>query len=108
MPRRNPTIYHARLSKLKATAFGIDQILPWETEIQIYQARVSPELWRARPMMQHAQHKWEAASAEALMFLITQDFIDLIEPWKDWNSKPAVPLRPTLVRRSDESGRAAG
>jgi hypothetical protein len=91
---RNTTVYRAQFSGLKLSAFGIEQTLPWVVYIEIYQARVSPELWRGRPHFRRLGHAWEAASAESLMQLIASDFE---ERHMDWLVFPEEP--PALTER---------
>lgn len=84
MKRRNTNTFRAKFTGLRTHAFGIAQTINWTPEIVIYQARVSPELWRARPLMKHGNHIWEAAAAAQLMDLITSDFVGTIKPWTEW------------------------
>lgn len=108
MPR-NLTTYTARFSRLRLHAFGIQQVLEYETEVEIYQARVSPELWRARPVFSKGGHKWEAASAELLMDLIAADFEEQKKSWKPWQNAGGDTNGPLLlVTRPIEHNRKAG
>jgi hypothetical protein len=107
MSQRNRTTYRAELSQLRLQAFGVDQIIELRQTIEIYQARVSPELWRARPSLSRGLHKWEAASADALMKIITDDFVELVDPWTEWQydardyqRKPGRILRRQQHRKS--------
>ena len=84
MKNRNKTTYRATFSQLRLHAFGIDQTIDYTGEIEIYQARVSPEIWRARPTFRHGDHDWEAPSAERLMELIAADFEHVCKPWRAW------------------------
>jgi hypothetical protein len=97
MNKRNPTLYRATLTGFKTHAFGIEQTFDWTPEIEIYQARVSPEMWRARPNFKRHEHTWEASSAEALMELITKDFVGTIKPWRPFSAGGAAIMRPSLV-----------
>ncbi len=85
MKTRNTNTYRATFTGLRGQAFGMPITFDWTPTITIYQARVSPELWRARPQMQRAGHVWEASSAIRLMQLITGDFARVVKPWTEWN-----------------------
>lgn len=84
MKTRNTNTYRATLNGLRGHAFGVPTVFEWKPEIEIYQARVSPELWRARPQMKRLGHTWEGSSAEGLMQIITADFVGLLKPWTEW------------------------
>jgi hypothetical protein len=84
MKTRNTNTFRATLSGLKGDAFGVATIFDWTPEIVIYQARISPELWRARPQMKRLGHTWESSSAEALMDIINSDFVRIVKPWGEW------------------------
>lgn len=108
MPRRNPDVYRATLTQLKLDAFGIAQTIDYTGEVEIYQARVSPELWRARPMFKHGSHNWEASSAEALMKLITSDFAGVVRPWRLYARDGTTIMRPSLLPRDKSGERQTG
>lgn len=99
MSDRNHTTYRAKFSTLRMHAFGIEQEIGWDATVEIYQARVSPELWRARPNFDRNGHKWEAASAESLMEKISRDFVTVVMPWREWIGATSSPPRPQLVKR---------
>ena len=99
MKRRNQDVYRGTFTGLRLHAFGIDQTNDWSGEVEIYQARVSPELWRARPMFRHGSHNWEAPSAEQLMTIITNDFVGTVKPWWRYTVDGAQVMRPSLLRR---------
>lgn len=107
MKTRNQTLYVAMFSKLKLDAFGIRNVLDYTTEVEIYQARMSPELWRGRPMFKGGGHKWEASSAEALMEIISADFQVTLRPWKEYPAPIGKPARPSLMRRPDDAAKTA-
>jgi hypothetical protein len=96
MKHRNPVVYQARFANLRLHAFGIEQVLEWAADIEIYQARVTPELWRARPMFSHRHHKWESASAEDLMDLIAADFERCIRDFQPYPAPLYKTPRPSL------------
>lgn len=102
MKHRDKSIYSARLSGLRFHAFGYDRIAPYEADIEIYQARSNPEVWRARPFFKHAQHVWEAGSKQALMELVEADFAEKLTPWTLAEETPVKP-RPSL-RSSSAAG----
>lgn len=108
MKNRDQTTYRGRFSGLRLHAFGTAQILDYKADIEIYQARAQPELWRARPSFSRGPHKWETDSAAALMELIAGDFECCIQPWITWRHDYAQTKRPTLVRRRPDGGRKAG
>lgn len=108
MPKRNQTLYRATLTRLRLNAFGIDQTIDYTGEVEIYQARVSPELWRARPMFRHGSHDWEASSAEGLMQLITGDFESIVKPWRPYTADGAQLMRPSLLARDKSGERQTG
>jgi hypothetical protein len=93
----NQTIYRGRFSGLKLNAFGIATTVPWLADIEIYQARVSPQLWRARPYMKHAAHAWQSKTLAGLMEIIGRDFEEVIKPFKVWRPS-AAPLTCTSVQ----------
>lgn len=106
--RRNKTIYRAQFGRLKLNAFGIANTIDWSGAVELYQARVSPELWRARPNFTHGAHKWEASSADGLMRIIEADFEETIKPWRPWVvdlSQPRWPfLRPATPGEESKAG----
>lgn len=97
MKHRDTNVYRARFRNLKLIAFGIDQTLQYEADIDIYQARVEPQLWRARPTFQHSKHVWEAASPAGLQSIIEDDFEYQLSPWSLVQAAPLKP-KPTLRR----------
>lgn len=99
---RDLTIWAARFSNIRLHAFGIAQVLPCDLGIEIYQARCSPELWRARPQMQRIDHKWEAASAEALKELIASDFETCQKAWYVASAERKPAARPSLTSHRSE------
>lgn len=108
MPRKNPTVYRAKFRDVKIEAFGTDQIVLWAPEIEVYQARVSPELWCSRPAGVLHRKPWQATSAEGLMALIEQCFVTVVEPWREIDLRPPAPLRPSLTSQRDRAGAKAG
>ncbi len=97
---KNHTIYRARFSGLRVHLFSTDQVVACEMEIEIYQARVSPEKWRARPQSRHTA-QWWAGSAEHLMEMIPSYFERTIEPWaRVPDPKPTLqPRQPATIDR---------
>lgn len=77
----NPTTYKAEFSGLRMHAFGKDQTLAYKGEVEIYQARDNPELWRAHPHFENGRHKWEATSARDLAAIIQDDFEFQLTDW---------------------------
>lgn len=108
MNRKNLTTYRARFTGLKLNAFGFDQVVDFGDEIEVYQARANPELWKARPTFTRGGHTWEASSAEALMDIITRDFVGIVKPWRVWPGQMAQESRPSLTRGDSESQTKAG
>ena len=88
---RNTTVYRCKFSKLRMHAFGKEQTLAYKGEVEIYQARDSPELWKARPHFETGRHKWEASSAKELAAIIQDDFEFQLTHWVGHESQ-----RPTL------------
>ena len=107
MKARNRTTYRATLSQMRMHAFGMAQVLDYTETVEIYQARVSPELWRARPTFSHGDHKWEASSADALIEIITADFEQVYRPWKPWEADAQLIRRPTLVNGDKSPAKSA-
>lgn len=106
MQRRNNYTYIATFRNLKLTAFGIDQVIEYTGQIEIYQARCSPELWRTRPTFTRSGHKWEASSAEDLQALIAADFEEQVMPWEVFSHQgPRMDARPTLQSYTDADRR---
>jgi hypothetical protein len=87
MKNRCTDVYRASFTGLRMHAFGFDKVTHWNAEIEIYQARVLPELWRARPMIKHGAHVWEHFDRYALMSIINSDFVGVVKPWRAWNLK---------------------
>jgi hypothetical protein len=108
MKTKNETVFRGRFSRLKLSAWGFQQVIAWESEIEIYQARISPELWKAKPMMTSGNHGWEASTAQDLMAMVTGDFEDCLAAWTAYPAGRVKP-KPSL-RRTDSSGslQAAG
>jgi hypothetical protein len=116
MKTKNPDTYRARFSKLRIHAFGKEQTLAGDFEIEIYQARVSPELWlaktpdtysgrfsrvRMKPASKLVEKEWRAASAERLMEHIATYFEQCIEPWQLCAPCPAG--TPRARRRAERA-----
>ena len=77
---RNPHVYRARFAGLRVHAFGRDQILPGGMTVEVYQSRISPPRWSARP--QHRQ--WaglKPGDAARAMEEVSSYFDSCIEPW---------------------------
>lgn len=106
--KRNLTTYRAKFSTLRMHAFGIAQEIGWDATVEIYQARVSPELWRARPHFNRAGHAWEAGSAETLMEKISKDFVRVVQPWGESPKQPLFPRGPQLVTREPQPAKKTG
>ncbi len=77
---KNPNIYRARFDRLRVHVFGRDQILPGELVVEVYQSRVQPARWKARPESRHTAN-WQAGYADVLMEMIASYFDRCIEPW---------------------------
>jgi hypothetical protein len=103
MKTRNTNTFRATLTGLKGSAFGLSHVFDWAPTIEIYQARVSPELWRSRPNLQRQGHVWESSSAIELMRLITADFVGLTKPWTEWTSKGEC-IRHVSIAAAAEGG----
>lgn len=108
MKKREQTTYSGVFQNLKLTAFGIHQVLNYECTVEIYQARVNPELWRARPMFARNKHKWEAGTAEDLMALIRQDFERQLGEWRVNRYPSARADRPSLRSYTESYPRQIG
>jgi hypothetical protein len=108
MPYRNTTLYRAEFTGLRLNAFGLDQVVDWAGTIVVFQKRVSPELWCARPTFSKGRHKWEAGSAEALMELISGDFVGVVRPWREVGIDAAPDKRMKLISDIAFPRRAAG
>lgn len=85
----NTTTYRAKFRDLIITVFSKEQILKWTPEIEIFQYRDSPELWRARPGALTGRFKWEASTPAELARIIESDFVARETDW--------VQLRPGLA-----------
>lgn len=108
MKNRNKTTYRATFSQLRLHAFGIQNTVDYVGEIEIYQARVSPELWRARPTFRHGEHDWEAPTAELLQAKIAADFEHVVQAWRPWILDPQQVRRPQLVPERSARDRKVG
>jgi hypothetical protein len=106
--RKNHQLYRAKFRNLKVEVFGAVQILIWAPEIEVYQARVSPETWCSRPTGILHQRPWEAASAEALMAKIERCFEIVVTPWHAVEPARLPAGRPTLLSPCDRPGEKAG
>lgn len=83
MRTKNPNTYRARFARLRVHAFGKEQTLDLNLDVEIYQARLSPELWLPRlPAFRPLENEWRAGSAELLMEHISTYFEECIEPWQ--------------------------
>lgn len=107
MKTRNTNTFRAQFTGLRGHAFGVPTVFDWTPEIEIYQARVSPELWRARPQMKRLGHTWEAGSAEGLMEVVTNDFVALTKPWSEWTRTGACVGLVNRVAMVQRRGRLA-
>lgn len=107
MKTRNTNTYRATFNGLIGTAFGLAHVFEWTPEIEIYQARVSPELWRARPSSGRAGKPWEASTAVDLMGKINASFIGMVKPWSEWTRTGACVNRDVFgVAAGGEKRRA--
>lgn len=107
MKTRNPAIWKARFSRMRMHAFGLEQVLDYETDVEIYQARVSPEVWRARPTFSHGRHYWEGNTAEDLMVKIRDDFEVVIRPWMMQPAPIGKPGLLSLVKKPENTAKQA-
>ena len=87
---KNRKTYRARFAGLRIRAFGIEQTLTGDLELEIYQARVSPELWLVRPEARHFPD-WRARSAEELMANIPEWFEMQLSPWTEETHAAPLP-----------------
>lgn len=102
MVHKDTKIFRARFHNLKLHAFGIAQTLLFDTTVEIYQAKCHPPLWRARPVLARGQHKWQASSAEELMRLVEQDFVEQLTAWEQFDSTWFTQRKPSLFIRQPE------
>lgn len=104
----NPTLYRATFSGLIMTAFGKEQTLKYRAEIEMYQARDCPEVWRTRPAMETGRHKWEASTPADLAKILQSDFVTRETAWTEHRSSaPRVPRpKPQNVVSIDQRRRA--
>lgn len=94
---RNPITYRACFSKLRMHAFGKEQILEYSTDVELYQARDSPELWMARPSIQTGMHRWEASHWWDLAGVIERDFVLKLSEWTPSVSSGLRPQRAEVT-----------
>jgi hypothetical protein len=95
---KNLDTYKARFTNLRIHVFGIEQVLGGEFVLEIYQARVSPELWLCRPSSRHTA-QWKARSAEDLMRTIESYFETCLQSWERV-THTASPPKPRQERQS--------
>lgn len=102
MVNKDTRIFRARFHNLKLDAFGIAQTLLFDSTVEIYQAKCHPPLWRARPVLARGQHKWQASSAEELMRLVEQDFVQQLTAWQEFDGAAIAERKPSLFIRQPE------
>ncbi len=115
---KNLTTYRATFDGLHIRQFGIEKPLAGPFHLEVYQARVSPELWLVRPEDVHFPRTWKARSAKELMQGVETWFDSQPEPWVEEThaarprSHLARVLRPPAPGRqpkpTDAPGSAAG
>ncbi len=102
---KNLKTYRARFTGLHVHAFGLESVLAQEFDLEIYQARVSPELWLCRPQSRHTA-QWRARSANDLMRTIESYFEVCLTPWVEETHAAPLPrprqaLKPVLQPESE-------
>lgn len=90
----NTTTYRAKFRDLIITVFGKEQVLKWTPEIEMFQYRDSPELWRARPGALTGRFKWEASTPAELARIIESDFVERETNWIEVRPAGALIPRP--------------
>jgi hypothetical protein len=95
---KNWATYRATYTGLRVHAFGIESVLNTPLDLEIYQARVSPELWLVRPSSRHTA-QWRARSAEDLMETVASFFEECIKPW-EMTPHPAPERKPRPQRQT--------
>jgi hypothetical protein len=94
----NPTVFRAQFSGLILKVFGRLQTLEWKPEVEMYQARDSPELWAARMAATGAPLKFQAATIADLAYVIEESFVERLTDWI-----PAVSTGPSQQRPRPEN-----
>lgn len=112
MKAKNPDTYRARFAQLRIDAWGKEQMLDMTLDVEIYQARVLPELWLPRlPAFKPLENEWRAGSAEALMQHIATYFGECIEPWElvpcpDLRTPAEIAEASNLIEQNHADARA--
>lgn len=94
----NPTVFRAQFSGLIIKVFGKLQTLQWTPEIEMYQARDSPEVWAARMASTKGPLKFQAATIADLAYLIEESFVERLTDWI-----PAVSTGPSRQHQKPEN-----
>jgi len=104
----NPTVFRAQFSGLLLKVFGTLQTLDWKPEIEMYQARDSPELWCTRMAATGGPLKFQASSPAELARTVEESFVDRITAWTPAVSTGLLPRapRPENVVTIDSKRRA--
>lgn len=95
---RDDRIFRATFSDFLISAFGKVQQMKWTGEVEMYQARDSPALWRARPYIGQGTDSFHASSPVELAKVLEQHFVQRTTRWTEH-----VPHRLSLFHRAPKT-----
>lgn len=107
-PRPDKTLFVGKFRGYRMLAFGVEQILDYEAEIEVYQARSNPPLWVARDARGKMDPAFQSFRAEDTMRLVSEGFTTCLEKWQSYETgglRGTRKLGPQLVpKRATKAG----
>lgn len=95
----NPIVFKATFSGIIITAFDKPQVLKWRGEVTMYQARDSPELWRATPVLTKGSDPIEAPDPTTLARILEERFLVRETRWIE-HEQPRPSLLPKPAKKA--------
>jgi hypothetical protein len=99
-------MYLGRFRGYRMKAFGREQILDYEAEILVYQARHNPPLWVARDRAGKMDPAFQSFRAEDTLRLVAEGFTTCVAKWETYEDAGllgVVKLGPKLVPKPAKS-----
>lgn len=88
MAAKDKTVYVGKFRGLRVVAFGRSQTLAVDMEIQVYQEKASPALWRSRNAVEPGTLAWSGGTPESVMDQIAAAFERCVDKWQPWHVGP--------------------
>lgn len=101
-PEIDRTMYIGRFRGLRMIAFGKQQILDYDVEVNVFQHTLHPVRWVARDEHNKFHPCCESGSAEETMRLVKEMFIEQRDKWQTFELRGLAGMKklgPQLVTR---------